>query len=132
YVDDMYGPRTDALNSGVPTDRVIAEWELSAPARTNASLANPLDLPPLIETAARPDGLRTTTRVAVPDASGHSLEIPHDIAGLRSLEPTLAEQWRKAVREALTHAFDAGYRASGFARLETPHGTRAFYLLDRS
>ena len=24
----MYGERTDALNAGVPTDRLIAEWEL--------------------------------------------------------------------------------------------------------
>ncbi len=28
YVDNMYGERTDALNAGVPTDRLIAEWDL--------------------------------------------------------------------------------------------------------
>ncbi|MBX6313857.1 MAG: hypothetical protein IRY99_13215, partial [Isosphaeraceae bacterium] len=26
YIVDMYGPRTDALNAGTPTDRLIAEW----------------------------------------------------------------------------------------------------------
>ncbi len=25
----MYGERTDSLNAGVPTDRLIAEWETS-------------------------------------------------------------------------------------------------------
>src|SRR4051794_33485801 len=29
YVENMYGERTDTLNAGVPTDRVIAEWEIS-------------------------------------------------------------------------------------------------------
>ncbi len=27
YVENMYGLRTDALNAGVPTDRLIAEWD---------------------------------------------------------------------------------------------------------
>src|SRR5208282_1496439 len=26
YVENMYGERTDQLNAGVPTDRLIAEW----------------------------------------------------------------------------------------------------------
>src|SRR5947207_5099881 len=30
YVENMYGERTDALNAGVPTDRLIAEWETTA------------------------------------------------------------------------------------------------------
>ena len=29
YVENMYGERTDRLNAGVPTDRLIAEWDLS-------------------------------------------------------------------------------------------------------
>ncbi len=33
YLDDMYGPRTDTLNLGVPTDRLIAEWDLNASPR---------------------------------------------------------------------------------------------------
>jgi len=27
YIENMYGERTDSLNSGVPTDSLIAEWE---------------------------------------------------------------------------------------------------------
>ena len=30
YLEDMYGPRSDALNLGSPTDRLIAEWEVRA------------------------------------------------------------------------------------------------------
>ncbi|MGO9920569.1 MAG: hypothetical protein ACLQIB_38490, partial [Isosphaeraceae bacterium] len=29
YIENMYGERTDSLNAGVPTDRLIAEWETS-------------------------------------------------------------------------------------------------------
>ena len=30
YVENMYGERTDRLNAGVPTDRLIAEWDVAA------------------------------------------------------------------------------------------------------
>ena len=29
----MYGERTDALNAGVPTDRLIAEWDIDVSRR---------------------------------------------------------------------------------------------------
>src|SRR4051812_20863692 len=112
YVDNMYGPRTDALNAGVPTDRVIAEWELSTPGGSKPAIGNVLEVPALIESTTRPDGLRTPTRVMVPKARESTLEIPQDVAGMRSRQPALAEEWRKAVRQGLTQAFDAGYRAT--------------------
>ena len=45
YIDNMYGERTDALNAGVPTDRLIAEWDVdrrvrpSDPSRRGDGLA---------------------------------------------------------------------------------------------
>ncbi len=32
YVENMYGERTDALNAGVPTDRLIAVWDTAGAA----------------------------------------------------------------------------------------------------
>ena len=38
YVENMYGLRTDALNAGVPTDRLIAEWDTGGEATATISV----------------------------------------------------------------------------------------------
>ena len=52
YEVDLYGSRSDALNAGLATDRLLAEW----PTRREPSpLADPWpDAPELLETAERP------------------------------------------------------------------------------
>ncbi len=120
YVDDMYGPRTDALNAGAPTDRVIAEWDVCGDFEP---IAAPENAPSLI---AIRDGLP----VAVPAPAGAALwlPIPRDVAALRRERPEAAEAWRKAVRQAMNSAFAAGYEAAGFLRDAEP---RCGYVLQR-
>ena len=123
YLENMYGPRSDALNRNTPTDRLIAVWE---------TVPSPRPDPP---TAA------DMTRVITPDPPSFTglpvdaprflLEIPTDINGLRSGAPELAERWGSAVRQAFLAAFSAGYRAVGFLREQTPEGFRGFYVLER-
>ncbi|OJW12261.1 MAG: hypothetical protein BGO49_16350 [Planctomycetales bacterium 71-10] len=120
YVDDMYGPRTDALNAGVPTDRVIAEWDVAVEPEP---VADPGDAPSLIATR---DGLPTA--VAAPATDRLWLPIPRDVAALRKSRPEAAEAWRKAVRQAMASAFAAGYEAAGFLRDADP---RCGYILRR-
>jgi len=134
YVDNMYGERTDALNAGVPTDRLIAEWEIE----TNPG---PRSLP-------GPDAIASLTRLIRTgrDSGGQLkplgvesswegplalLEIPAPIAELRQDRPDLAEAWRKAVREAFLAAFALDARAVGFVREESSAERRGFYLLER-
>lgn len=130
YVDNMYGPRTDALNAGVPTDRLIAEWDLTAThsAKSPSIVAG---LPRLIETAERPDGLPTIAALRPVEGPAALLEIPSDIAALRARDPELAESWRQPVRDAFATAFASGYRAVGFHREAGPAGRRCFYVLSR-
>ncbi|AMV40534.1 hypothetical protein [Planctomyces sp. SH-PL62] len=120
HVDDMYGPRTDALNAGVPTDRVIAEWEVFEDLKP---LTDPGDAPSLIELH---EGLPRV--VSAPAADLLWLPIPHDVARLRRDAPETAEAWRKAVRQALGTAFSLGYEAVGFHRQADP---RCGYILRR-
>ncbi|SIN89822.1 Predicted acetyltransferase, GNAT superfamily [Singulisphaera sp. GP187] len=132
YVDDMYGPRTDALNLGVPTDRLIAEWELAAPPRPDAATTHEWSTYSyLIESKAIADGSRAVVRTQPAEGSNVLVEIPHDIAGLRARDARMAEAWRLAVRESLTSAFAAGYRAVGFVGERSDADRRAYYLLHR-
>lgn len=120
YVDDMYGPRTDALNAGVPTDRLIAEWSVDRLPRN--PIVAPNSLPRLIQSGDEPDAVEV-----VPDAPALLLEIPEDIARIRASNSEAAERWRIAVGRAFKSAFAAGYRADDFVREDQIQG----YVLRR-
>jgi predicted GNAT superfamily acetyltransferase len=135
YIDNMYGERTDALSAGVPTDRVIALWQLDREPgpRTKVSAQDALALPRLIRTDENPQGLLVPLSVEVAfDRPRILLEIPSRIAPMRRDHPEIAEQWRLAVRQGLLQAFAAGFVANGFASEETPAGPRCFYVLEGS
>ena len=140
YIDNLYGERTDALNAGVPTDRLIAEWDTTAD--STVAIPIPSDVvsrsPRLIKTGTRPTGESEPDGTPVPigiepviGATRVLLEVPADIARLRRRQPELAEQWRAAVRLAFRTAFDAGYRAVHFLRDDTDRQRRGFYVLER-
>lgn len=134
YIDDMYGPRTDALNAGVPTDRVIAEWDVEAPepSAPNERIPSPADLPGLIRTTARAGEPRIPADIDdQPSADRVLVDIPDRIADLRRDRPDAAEAWRVAVRRALRSSFDAGYVAVGLMREASAEGDRCAYVLRR-
>ena len=138
YIDDMYGARTDAINAGVPTDRLIAEWDPTAEPSVSVPADAAATLPRLISAGrgqgeeADPGGTPEPMSVGpVPGAPRILLEVPADIARLRRERPELAEAWRTAVRQAFRAAFDAGYRAVQVIREDSPQGRRVFYVLDR-
>jgi predicted GNAT superfamily acetyltransferase len=138
YIENMYGDRTDALNSGVPTDRLIVEWDTkpdTAPEIPAGSLAG---LPRIIDVSPRGLGgsePRACIPIFTPEAAlGQPrllLEIPPDIASLRREHPALAETWRVAVNHAFRSAFAAGYRAISFVRDDSGGERRGFYVLER-
>ncbi len=133
YVDDMYGPRSDSLNSGVPTDRLIAVWRTGpAVVHTPTTPSDVLNAPRLItanwNTPERVEPGAVETHPTDPHVL---LEVPCDIGRLRLESPDLAESWRSAVRLAFTGAFAAGYRADGFVRDEAGALRRGFYVLTR-
>jgi predicted GNAT superfamily acetyltransferase len=129
YVDNMYGVRSDSLNAGVPTDRLIAEWDTAPRSQPRDSATRVLGgLPRLIETE---QGTSPGIAGLAGDAPCVLLEIPSDILAFRRAGPALAEQWRAVVARAFTTAFAAGYRAVDFVRDDSPNGRRSFYVLER-
>jgi predicted GNAT superfamily acetyltransferase len=140
YIDNMYGERTDALNAGVPTDRLIAEWDTTKDSNAGIRPDAATVYPRLINTTAEQGSESDRDAVPVPvgglpwpyhESSSLLLEIPADIARLRRDRPDLAEKWRLAVRNAFQSAFADGYRAASFVRDETVTPRRAFYVLER-
>lgn len=128
YEVDLYGPRTDALNAGLATDRLLAEWPTDGEPR-GLSEAWP-DAPDLIETAPHPSGQRAPVAVRELAALGTEqlrLEIPADLRAARAV-PDLVRAWQAAVRQAFQSAFTAGFAAVGFSRADA---AAPRYLLER-
>jgi predicted GNAT superfamily acetyltransferase len=125
YELDMYGSRTDALNVGLATDRLIAEW--STHGDTGGQTAPWPDAAELIEA---PVGEVDRVREPPSDAAHLHIEIPASLSRLKTGGRTnAAHDWQVAIRQAFGAAFSNGYVAVGFTREEPSHPR---YLLERS
>ncbi len=131
YVVNMYGPRADALNAGLPTDRLIAEWETKLHSREEVGAEAPPRLPRLIETGPRHEGVPAFRAESLAATPRVLLEVPEDVKRLGRDAPEAAEHWRLAVRQGFLAAFAAGYRAVGFLRIEFEGHPQCFYVLKR-
>ena len=130
---NMYGERSDRLNAGVPSDRLIAEWDVAVlPLRPfrfrEATLPCLIELKEVPGRGMVPVGVRPISPEAEPRVL---LEIPIDITALRSEDPDLAEAWRSLVGQAFEHAFAQSYRAVHFVRDNSSTLRRGFYVLER-
>jgi predicted GNAT superfamily acetyltransferase len=115
YHVDHYGPMDDAINAGLPSDRLLAEWAVDTERR----------VPP-----AAPDGPWALTAVASADRAPHPgtvtpdavrgdaalVAVPADIDQLREVDPGAGPAWRNALRAALSTAFEAGMTAVDLVR----------------
>ena len=106
---DTYGTTSSQLQAGLPTDRLVAEWHLDS-ARVKSRL----------------DSIRGSWKST---SEFMFLEIPLDIAPIRSKEPEQAFRLQLAFRERCLHLLAQGYCITQF---ETDPGSRqARYNLER-
>jgi predicted GNAT superfamily acetyltransferase len=139
FVENMYGERTDALNAGVCTDRLIAQWKTRGASPVVLCPRAVANLPRLVESApVTSSGAGTVPNAPNsepnPTAIGGArvlLEIPDDIAALRRERPAEAEAWRSVVNKAMRLALAHDYRAVGFVRDDSSGYRRGFYVLER-
>ncbi len=138
YLPNYYGRRTEEASADLETDRLHLRWSLSDPT-VERRLAGPMvgeDLAErwrrsngIVETEVADSGLRLPRAVEEPAAGRAHLEIPFDLASLRTHEAAGVRRWRHAVRDAFRLAFELGYVADEFAVVSVEHERRAFYLL---
>ncbi len=127
YHVNYFGDRSDALNAGLDSDRLLAEWPVEDVATNwHGEEQAPLDL---IQTAPSPacSWSETAAAAAVP----LRIEIPAEIVELRQRDAPRARAWQQAVREAFQRAFAAGYIAMEVQRDDDDGVRRNWYLLRR-
>ena len=144
YSVNHYGDMQDGINAGMASDRLEAQWRLDAPhvIALAAGSANPPPPGPLPhkEGGGDNDFTRTVSLVYVDEAGElrqeqpdgfsepcYGIEIPLNIAALKSEDLERAKTWQLSVRRAMTSLLEAGYIVSGFVR----EGNSARYLMSR-
>ena len=117
YLVDFYGPMSDGLNAGEPTDRLFTRWDLTAPAVQAAAegRAAEADASAALLLLDEQDGRPVVTADARPGTPS-LVRLPADVEALRVADPAAAREWRLAVREVLAPLVAAGSRATGLTR----------------
>lgn len=94
YYEDYYGEMV-GINAGVPSDRLLVDWHLTAPR---------------VEALAK--GWNTVTTAGAEDPM--TVEIPKNLDRLLASDLDAAVSERLRVREEMTSAFTKGYKVDGF------------------
>lgn len=135
YRRDYYGKTDSPLHAGLPTDRMVPDWQLTSE-RVRARLAGETRAPTRDEVDALPVLLgadesgkwpRPLPGPASPAGDAVCIAVPADIQALKVDDPGLGAAWREATRMAFEAAFGSGYRVEELVRAATV----SWYVLKR-
>lgn len=116
YTQDYYGPMEDAINQGLPSDRVEACWYL----KVEHPRVDQVDGVPVL--LRRDEHDQPVVNMQVMNASSRlAVEIPVHRPGYNAI------RWIEALRQTMAEAFEQGYRAVNFKK--SAH--KGIYLLLR-
>lgn len=156
YYEDYYGAMEDALNRGLPSDRLLAEWPTAPPAGpgpaetppSGAAARWPSPSPPEAPLAfgvderggwpapgapvLPPPDEAAAGAAATAAAEVVRVAIPARIQDLKAADRDLALAWRLAVREHLGGYLKAGYVAVDVQRPADPARGWGAYVLRRT
>jgi predicted GNAT superfamily acetyltransferase len=113
YLEDFYGPMTDAVNAGMGSDRLLLAWRLDDPAVAAACAGRPRQPAPVRAGAALTVGPGLEPVPHRPDTPAVTVAVPPE---LEALDLGQRRAWRQAVREALGGRLAAGAVVTGFLR----------------
>jgi len=139
YIRNLYD-ELPGINAGLPTDRLDVEWWLASQhvenaisgawkpsldewRRAGARHANPVHF--------RTSGLPVPTGFDFGGARRILVEIPRDFNAVKSVDMTLAAEWRMHIRHLLEDAFAQKYAIVGFYSEGQADTARSYYLLWR-
>ena len=139
YIVNAYGSSSGPLHSGLPTDRLVAHWDLEckrvsdcAAGKANHLHSEPEPLPSCIRLVER-EGVVAPGGVEGSVAGEHlAVPIPPGIQDLKRRQPSTAEAWRRVTREVFQQRFAEGYILSDVLSPGEWGGAVFLFVLRRS
>jgi predicted GNAT superfamily acetyltransferase len=113
YLEDFYGPMSDAINAGMASDRLLLAWLLDDPAVVAACAGTPRRPPAVPTDAALTVGPDLEPVLDAGDAPAVTVAVPPDLVGMA---PQRRRDWRAALREVLGGRLAGGAAVTGFLR----------------
>ena len=128
--ENHYGLMQDGINRGMPSDRLLATWDLNDPlvraiADGERTRSSPSAGQFLLNIS--PQGRILTAQTPQLDAETYFVEVPYDRQTLIQDNRDKLALWQRHAREVLQRAFQAGYRATDFVSLHDVR--RCWYVL---
>lgn len=106
YIRDCYGNSDSPLHAGLPTDRLVIDWQLDSAAVRRR-----------MEAAGGPAGNAGAERDAG-SADVAEIRVPADFQQLRARDMEEARRWRETTRREFEERFARGYVATSVLRGE--------------
>lgn len=132
YEINVYGETSSFLHAGMPTDRLIAHWQIPPLQKTMPEWTSLPDRDSLVTLTKRVDDHALIEGVHLDRTADFLfLEIPDSIQDLKLKSREAALQWRLKTREAFLHYFKNGYEAYSFLRWTKTAPHRSFYILKK-
>jgi predicted GNAT superfamily acetyltransferase len=135
YESDIYGPSSSPLHHGMPTDRLLVEWNLNSASVSDRLGRNPpvilRDFDGLVRILAS-DGAHAAPPDLTLEATPLVLEIPTDINAVRHATPDSAREWQKTLETACLHYLARGYAVTDFLKIEQPRPQTLYVLENQS
>ncbi len=141
YDENYLGETTSLLDRGLPTDRLLTQWNLE-----NGDVVKRLETGPprrdyrreikqkpvinqLVESAP---GIMNCSPVKLNCTSGQFLfEVPYNLQEIKNRDLGVALEWQGRMRQVFRHYFKKDYAATDFWVIEQDGHLRAFYLLEK-
>jgi predicted GNAT superfamily acetyltransferase len=131
YYPSYYGEMPDKLNKGLPTDRLLVEWDIRSN-RVQKSISGMVvtETVPKMETIFSNQGECPVIKDSIIDRNleGYLVAVPTNIQELKQINPEASLAWRLALRDVLTEAFSKGFIVTGV--LKVANSTVQFYVLE--
>ena len=141
YEENFCGETTSLLERGLPTDRILASWNLSSgpvvrrletgPQRRD--LRKELKQRPVINQLVEvAPGLMNSSPVKLNCPANQFLfEVPYNLPEIKNRDLGLALEWQGKMRQVFRHYFKKHYVATDFWVAEQDGHLRAFYFLEK-
>ena len=120
YVPDCYGHFPSVIEKGLPSDRLVVNWQMGS-AGMARRLCGPvlrplnLNLPRINETGRNEEGFIVNRKISFSFTEPRLLlEIPTNTDEMRVRALKLARQWRLETRRMFLRAFESGCRVLDF------------------
>jgi predicted GNAT superfamily acetyltransferase len=142
YEENFSGQTTSLPDRGLPTDRILARWDLES----NAVVHRLENGPPrhdvrkelkqravinhMVEVAP---GMMNSSPVKLNCTAQQFLfEVPYNLPEIKNRDLGLALEWQGKMRQAFRHYFKKDYAATDFWVAEQDGHLRAFYVLEKT